>query len=169
MQRAVAELDDLPDREAAGLLASCCGSTGWVQAMVAARPFGSLPALLSAAERCWADLKPADWLEAFRHHPRIGEQAAAVPQRPESGGWSAAEQAGVGSAPDATRQALAELNRQYEARFGYIYIVSAAGKSAEELLAIARERLRNAPDVELLTAAREQQKITRLRLEKLLR
>ena len=74
----------------------------------------------------------------------------------------------MGAAGDDVRQALANANREYERRFGYIYIVCASGRTAGELLATATERLRNDPDVELAVAADEQRKITRLRLEKLL-
>ena len=82
--------------------------------------------------------------------------------------WAAGEQAGVEPAGDRVRAELAAANREYEQRFGYIYIVFATGKGAEEMLALARERLRNDPDVELRAAAEEQRKVTRLRLDKLL-
>lgn len=121
-----------------------------------------------AADEIWRALAPADWLEAFSHHPRIGERKSALSQSARATAWAAGEQSAVDQANDDTRAALAEANREYEDRFGYIYIVCATGKSAEEMVTLARERLRNDPDVELRLAAEEQRKITRIRLEKLL-
>lgn len=91
-----------------------------------------------------------------------------MPQSERGRTWAAGEQSGVERADEDVRHALVAVNREYERRFGYIYIVLATGKSAEEMLALANERLGNDPDVELRTAAEEQRKITRLRLDKLL-
>ena len=109
-----------------------------------------------------------DWLEAFSQHPRIGESLPAAGGSTTARGWSATEQSGVAAAPEETRIGLARLNQEYEARFGFIYIVCATGRSASELLDFARKRIRNDRDAELRVAAEEQRKITRLRLEKLL-
>jgi OHCU decarboxylase len=127
--------------------------------MLSRRPFGSRDALTSSGETIWQELTPADWIEAFGHHPRIGARDAQ--------GLAREEQSAMTAATATTRAALAELNREYEQRFGYIYIVCATGRSADQLFAIAQSRLLNPPGVELATAALEQQKITRLRLEKL--
>jgi len=150
------------------LLSDCCGASRWVTGMLARRPFKSRAVVLSAADEIWRALDPADWREAFSHHPRIGEQKSAMPQSERSSTWAAGEQSGIGRAPEDVRAELAAANREYERRFGHTYIVFATGKSAEEMLALARERLRNDPDVELRAAAEEQRKITRLRLDKLL-
>lgn len=163
----ITEFDALPDHEAWPLLQSCCGSSAWVQSMLAHRPFGTLVRVLDAADEIWWSLTPDDWREAFDHHPRIGERAAAAPQSAAARDWSADEQRGASAAGEATRQALAEGNREYERRFGHIYLVCATGKSAEEMLALLRQRLSNDPATELRVAAGEQAKITRLRLEKL--
>ncbi|AHG89680.1 OHCU decarboxylase [Gemmatirosa kalamazoonensis] len=165
----VSDFDDLPSARAADLIRPCCGASRWVAEMVARRPFGTLDELLAAADEVWWALEPDDWREAFAHHPRIGERAAAVPQDARGAAWSAGEQARVGDAASDVRAELAEANRAYERRFGHIYIVCAAGKGADELLATARARLANDPDTELRVAAEEQRKITRLRLEKLFR
>jgi 2-oxo-4-hydroxy-4-carboxy-5-ureidoimidazoline decarboxylase len=164
----VAELDAMAEPQATTLLAECCGASRWVLGMLARRPFGSRAAVLSAADEIWRSLDPSDWLEAFSHHPRIGEQNSAMPQSERGSAWAAGEQSGVERADDEVRAALAAANREYEQRFGYIYIVFATGKSVEEMLALARKRLRNDPEVELHAAAEEQRKITRLRLDKLL-
>lgn len=163
----MAELDVMQPERAAQLLGDCCGSTRWIAAMVARRPFGSMERLLSAADETWRSLGPDDWREAFSHHPRIGDRRSARPQSERGAAWAAGEQAGMGDARDDVRQALANANREYELRFGYIYIVCATGRTADELLATVTERLRNDPDTELSVAAEEQRRITRLRLEKL--
>jgi OHCU decarboxylase len=135
--------------------------------MVESRPFSDVETLLRRADEIWWGLGPADWREAFAHHPRIGERTATVAQGARARGWSAGEQRGVADASFDVRSALAEGNREYERRFGHIYLVSAAGKSADELLDLLRARLLNDPTTELEVAAAEQAKITRLRLEKL--
>jgi 2-oxo-4-hydroxy-4-carboxy-5-ureidoimidazoline decarboxylase len=137
-------------------LQSCCGARRWVDQMAAAGPFRSTNEVLSRAEEIWWSLGPEDWHEAFASHPRIGDTTA--------GGRSAQEQRGVTNADPNVRAAIAEGNREYERRFGHIYLVSAAGKTAEELLAMLRSRLDNDPATELRVAAGEQAKITRLRL-----
>jgi len=164
----VRELGELPATHAIELLTACCGSSRWVSSMVARRPFRSLDAVLAAADDIWWSLDATDWREAFAHHPRIGEQLSAVPQDERGRGWSSAEQTGISTARDAVRDALAAANREYEHKFGYIYIVCASGQSAEAMLSLARARIDNQPDTELRVAAEEQRKITRLRLEKLL-
>lgn len=164
----VAELDALSATEAEPLFASCCGSRAWVTRMLERRPFEDLSTLLRAADEIWWSLGPDEWREAFAHHPRIGERDAAAGQEPRARAWSAGEQRGVAAATADVHAALAEANRDYERRFGHIYLVSAAGKGADELLAILLARLSNDPDTELRVAAGEQAKITRLRLRKLL-
>ena len=158
----------MPEAQAITVLAECCGAARWVSGMAARRPFRSRTAVLSAADEIWRSLSPEDWRDAFSHHPRIGERKSAVPQSERGSEWAAREQSGVERARDEVRADLATVNREYERRFGYIYIVCATGRTAEEMLALARERLGNDPDVELGVAAEEQRKIMRLRLEKLL-
>lgn len=163
----LAELNTVAEDLARERLLACCGSRRWVEAMVAARPFATKAALLGEATRRWASLAEGDWLEAFTHHPRIGDQTlagAAAATR----GWAADEQAGATGAANTVKDALAQANRAYEARFGRVFLVCATGKSAEEMLQICRSRLENDAATELAVAAGEQDKITRLRLEKLL-
>jgi 2-oxo-4-hydroxy-4-carboxy-5-ureidoimidazoline decarboxylase len=161
-------LDSLGDAEAARQLRVCCGAHRWVDAMVAARPFKSPQRARDEADRIWNGLARADWLEAFDHHPRIGEKNAAVAQDAAGAAFSSNEQSRAASAGDDMKGKLARVNAEYERRFGYIYIVCASGKGAEELLAIARQRMSNDPDTELRVAAEEQRKIMQLRLAKLL-
>ena len=143
----------------------CCGSTRWADAMVARRPFASLEVLHDTALEEWARLGPDDWLEAFRHHPRIGEDVDAL-GRPAAD-WSRQEQSGVRSAGRDAAEALREGNRAYEARFGFTFLVCAAGKTAHEILASLNARIGNDPAVERRIAAAEQAKIARLRLDRL--
>lgn len=174
MSDGVRRLSDLPDGEARAELRACCGSSRWVERMLSQRPFKNRDEVFESAAHLWWQLGRQDWLEAFAAHPRIGEDATAGPTGGPTGGaalaarWSAAEQSQVSAAELVVKAALAEVNRAYEVRFGHVYIVCATGKSAEELLALARIRLGNDPDTELTVAAAEQAKITRLRLERLL-
>ncbi|HLL14865.1 MAG TPA: 2-oxo-4-hydroxy-4-carboxy-5-ureidoimidazoline decarboxylase [Pyrinomonadaceae bacterium] len=154
--------------EAETELLKCCGSTGWARTLAARRPFGDARELLKAADEVWRNLSVRDWLEAFAAHPRIGGHKAERAQHAQAEGWSEQEQSGARDAARATLEELAEANRAYEDKFGHIFIVCATGKTAEEMLALLRARLSNGADTELRTAAGEQGKITRLRLEKLL-
>jgi len=124
--------------------------------------------LIDKADRVWWSLQSDDWLEAFHSHPKIGEKKAAAPTAVEAQRWSEDEQSGIRNSAQQTLDALAELNRTYEEKFGYIFIVCASGKSSEELLAILCARLQNNLAEELRIAAAEQAKITELRLRKLL-
>jgi len=155
----VERLNRLPREEAIACFLSCCGSKEWARRMEEARPFGDLPEPFDAADRIWRSLSEADWLEAFRAHPRIGERAA---------GQAGQEQSGTRGASPETLASLQRANREYEEKFGRIFLVCATGRSAEEMLALCRQRLHNDPREELRVAAEEQRKVTRLRLEKLL-
>ena len=134
--------------------------------MAVARPFRSEADLGEASDRIWRGLSRADWLEAFTAHPKIGSSVAAGPG--QSRGWSREEQRGADGASSETLASLAAANHDYEGRFGHIFIVCASGRTADEMLLLARQRLGNDPETELAVAAEEQRKITRLRLEKLL-
>jgi 2-oxo-4-hydroxy-4-carboxy-5-ureidoimidazoline decarboxylase len=161
-------LDALPEPEALAAFLRCCGSRRWAEAMARGRPYHDEPTLLAAAERAFAPLAPADWLEAFSHHPRIGDRGSLAERFPHTAGWSRSEQDGVARAGEDVLEALVRANRDYEARFGHIFIVCATGKSAAQMLALLRERMPNEPGTELEIAAAEQRKITAIRLKKLL-
>ena len=160
------EFNALPVAQAEEALLDCCGSTRWASRMSAERPFAGLDSLREAADSIWQDLEPADWLEAFGRHPQIGEKAATGSEA--SRRWAEGEQIGARIAADNVKAKLAQGNHAYREKFGYIFIVCAAGKSAEEMLALLEERLQNDPAHELNIAAEQQRLITRLRLEKLL-
>lgn len=131
-------------------------------------PFQNKEELLAAAEEVWFKLLPNDWLEAFTHHPKIGDLNSLRAKFASTRQWAEGEQASVSTASEEVLRALAEGNAAYERKFGYIFIVCATGKSAEEMLAILQARLPNEHATELFLAAVEQSKITRIRLEKLL-
>jgi allantoicase len=167
--QAVRTLDASPRSEAERLLTSFCGASAWVKALADARPFRELSQFEAAVERAFSTLKKDDWLEAFRAHPRIGATKTEAHQThatDTSKRWSSGEQSKVSEASSATLDALAETNRAYLEKFAHIYIVCATGKSAEEMLAIAKERLGSDAVAELTRASEEQRKITRLRIEK---
>ncbi|HEV2919596.1 MAG TPA: 2-oxo-4-hydroxy-4-carboxy-5-ureidoimidazoline decarboxylase [Actinomycetota bacterium] len=152
--------NQLSDEEAAAQLLAVCHSRRWAKEVAAGRPYADLAALQRAADEVWLGLGPEDWLEAFAAHPRIGEAGGA------SADWSRQEQAGVGGATD-VQERLARGNADYEARFGHVFLISAAGRDAPEILAALTERLGNDPATELRVAAEEHRRITRLRLERL--
>jgi 2-oxo-4-hydroxy-4-carboxy-5-ureidoimidazoline decarboxylase len=165
---ALQRLNSLPEDEAREALRRCCGASRWVDAMAARRPFLDAKALFAAADEVWGGLGPADWSEAFAHHPRIGDKEALRERFAATRQWAAGEQSGVSAASEQVLDELARGNRDYEARFGRIFIVCATGKGAEEMLGLLKQRLRNDRETEGRIAAAEQAKITRIRLEKLL-
>ncbi|MET0647846.1 MAG: 2-oxo-4-hydroxy-4-carboxy-5-ureidoimidazoline decarboxylase [Pyrinomonadaceae bacterium] len=164
----IGKLNRLSEEEARAALLACCGSQRWAQAVAALRPFWDVGQLLNLAGRVWRELGGEDWLEAFRAHPKIGESKAEQETGAEARAWAEGEQSRAREAPDETRAALAEANREYEERFGFIFIVCATGKSAEEMLTLLRGRMGNDPETELRVAAGEQWRITELRLRKFL-
>ena len=152
--------------EATRQILSCCGSTAWAEQLAQRRPFADAPTLLALSDEIWRSLMPADWLEAFCSHPRIGESSAGAQAPARSAAWSQQEQARVTDADDDIKSALADSNRAYEEKFGHIFIVCATGKSAAEILAILRRRMQNDKETEIREAAEEQRLITQLRLKK---
>jgi 2-oxo-4-hydroxy-4-carboxy-5-ureidoimidazoline decarboxylase len=161
----LARWNDLTAPIAAREVLPCCGSAAWAAALASRRPFASAEELLEGSDWVWASLPEADWQQAFDSHPRIGQQHAHAATA-ESLAWSSDEQRAVATQQDATKLALAEANRQYEEKFGRIFIVCATGRSAAEILAICNTRMNNSAADELLEAAEQQRQITQLRLRK---
>lgn len=164
----VDELNALPHDRAAELFTACCGAHRWVFEMIRRRPYSSVDDVIDVANEAWRATTERDWREAFDHHPRIGESRSATQTDRQAASWSAGEQSGAVSADANAKRELAAVNAEYEARFGHIYLVCASGRSADELLAIARSRLGNDAETELRVAAEEQRQIMELRLQKLL-
>ena len=162
----LAEFNALPATQAESKLMDCCGATRWSEGVAARRPYANLEALYKAADWVWWRLDRADWLEAFSHHPQIGDKAASGSASARK--WAEGEQSGARLASDDVKERLSRANRAYFEKFGYIYIVCATGKTAEGMLAILNQRLQNDQASELSIAAEQQRLITRIRLEKLL-
>lgn len=136
--------------------------------MTAERPFVLLEDLFEKAENIWFALSIADQLEAFAAHPKIGSSKPAATQKKRAAEWSSGEQSGMDDAENDVREQLADANRLYQDKFGFIFIVCASGKLADEMLAICRARFGNSVETEFRIAAEEQHKITEIRLNKLL-
>jgi 2-oxo-4-hydroxy-4-carboxy-5-ureidoimidazoline decarboxylase len=161
----LARWNALDTETAAREILPCCGSHAWADAAAARRPFADVGPLFAASDEIWAALPEPAWREAFDSHPRIGQQHARAATA-ESLAWSSEEQRAAMSPDDAVKLALAEGNRQYEERFGRIFIVCASGRSAAEILAILNARMQNTAAAELLEAAEQQRQITQLRLRR---
>ena len=164
----VAKLNALAIDDARQAFERCCGCRAWVERMVARRPFVNLNHLLGIAYGFWMALGPDEWREAFAHHPRIGDLESLRARFAATADLASREQAAVAGASEGTLQALADGNRAYQERFGYIFIVFASGRGADEMLTLLRQRLGNDPAAELKNAGKEQWKIMRLRLDKML-
>lgn len=163
---ALAAFNSMPAEQAFIPLLNCCGSTKWARAMAAKRPFDSLPRLIRDAETAWFALGPTDWLEAFAHHPRIGERNLDKARFGETAQVAAREQSGMAPASQAIRDEFATLNARYEQKFGHVFLICASGKSAEFMLTQLKTRLTNDAATELQNAAKQQSMITRRRLER---
>ena len=150
----------LTDRQRMNLLFGVCSSPIWARRVLAGAPFRDVDALLDRADRVLAELPDAEIDKALDGHPRIGAKV--------DNASSAREQAAVTTAGDEVKAQLAVKNREYDEKFGYVYLVCASGRSADELLAILVERLDNDPDTERRVMRSELAKINRLRLERLL-
>lgn len=157
--------NELDTTAAAAAILPCCGSQAWADTLADRRPYLHAQSLLAAAKDVWYSLGRGDWQEAFDSHPRIGERKPQSAASSESLAWSAAEQGAAMTAEQADKSALRDGNLRYEQRFGRIFIVCARGRSAREILTELERRLGNAPEAELLEAAREQAQITELRLK----
>jgi allantoicase len=167
--KSLAALHALSPDAAVDVFRAFCGSTSWAKSMASARPFADVRGLFSIADSSFWRLDEAALLEAFAAHPRIGAQRASSTQNAQSAAWSHGEQAGARGASSPTADQLAALNQRYVDQFGFIYIVFATGKSAEQMLELLESRVDNDRTTEIENAAREQLKITRLRIEKWLR
>ncbi len=160
------QLNQLSPEAAREVLLGFCGSPAFADRLVAARPFDSLRALFAAAQATWWDLDEGEWLTAYAAHPRLGDGAKGKAQTEQSSHWSQREQQGIQNSQTAVLDRLRKANEQYLSKFGFIFICFASGKSGEQVLSILERRLQNERAVEIENAAREQAKITRLRIEK---
>lgn len=162
------ELNALPLPQLLQELTRCCGSSRWVEEMTTIFPVRNELTLLTEAENIWDNCSEQDWKEAFTHHPKIGDIDSLKERFASTSQWAEGEQAGVQKTTQQVLEELAEGNKEYEDKYGYIFIVCASGKSAEEMLSMLKLRLLNTPEDEMKIAMEEQDKITQLRLKKLL-
>jgi 2-oxo-4-hydroxy-4-carboxy-5-ureidoimidazoline decarboxylase len=156
------EFNDLPAGEAAAAVRPCVDIDSWVGGIVDGRPYAGLAELLDRADslaRAWTSIEVE---KALADHPRIGERHAGAGA---SAQMSGSEQAGVDPHDAAIQRRLAEGNAAYEERFDRIYLVRAAGRSAEEILALLEERLANDPETEIAMTSGQLHEIALLRLE----
>ncbi len=163
----IEELNNLNTNKACEEFFKCCGSTMWAQQLAKKKPFKNKEELVYISDSIWANCSAQDGLEAFTHHPKIGDLKSLEKKFAVTKEWAGGEQSGVNNATHNTLVALAKGNEAYEKKFGYIFIVCATGKTADEMLALLNIRLANDPATELKIAMNEQNKITHLRLEKL--
>ncbi len=166
MSEVLARWNKLPQEDAAREILPCCGSETWAAGMASKRPIQDELSLMETSDTVWRGLSESDWLEAFGSHPRIGESRAEADSVAQSSAWSEQEQQKAASADEAMKLALKWGNREYEQKFGRIFIVCATGKSASEIMEILRRRLHNDAAAELQQAAEEQRQIMQLRLKK---
>jgi len=160
----LARFNDAPDARARADLLSCCASPAWADEVLVGRPYPSVDALLDRSDRAVADLSEPELAFALAGHPRIGERHA----NPDGRDWSSREQSRVADAGADTKARLAAANRAYEERFGHVYLVSATGRSADEMLALLEERLANDPDTERRVTRSALATINRIRLRGML-
>jgi allantoicase len=167
----LAWLNALDPASAGATFAACLGAPAWAERMVAARPFPTLAAALDAAGDATDGLARADWLEAMRHHPRIGERPATAtapsPPNARAAAWSGEEQSAARTDDAAARAALADANARYEQKFGHVFLIAARGKNAQEILAECERRIALDADTELANAADALVTFARQRLERL--
>jgi 2-oxo-4-hydroxy-4-carboxy-5-ureidoimidazoline decarboxylase len=161
---ALAEFNASTAADAERELRSCCASRRWARFVAAGRPYPDLAALLAAADAALAGLAWPDIEEALAAHPRIGDR---ITGQDRESAWSRREQAGMDTAGASTRAALTAANREYEERFGHVFLIFASGRTDAELLAAARDRLRNDPATERDQVRTELGKIARSRLQRL--
>ncbi len=162
------ELNNLNPEQLKTTLSTCCGSSVWVEKLSSIFPILNKEVLFEEAQKIWTSCTEQDWVEAFRHHPKIGDISSLQKKIANTAHWAANEQSSVSTASKNTIEELAKLNEAYEIKFGFIFIVCATGKSAEEMLRLIQLRMNNSKNQELENAMKEQNKITLLRLKKIL-
>lgn len=164
----IEELNKLSKEKAFEELFKCCGCTPWAQNLTDFRPFKSKEELLRVSDMNWITCEIEEGLEAFSHHPKIGDLKSLEKKFATTKEWAAGEQSGVDEATQETLIALSKGNIEYEKKFGFIFIVCATGKTAGEMLALLNARIVNDPNTEFIIAMNEQNKITHIRLQKLI-
>jgi 2-oxo-4-hydroxy-4-carboxy-5-ureidoimidazoline decarboxylase len=154
----IEEFNALAEKEAADSLYKCLANRRWAAEVSSRRPYADAQSFLTAAGNALNRLTDDDWVAAFKAHPRIGERGGDAPES------SLREQSRAMQSASATLAALEAENRQYEERFGYVFLIRASGRSGEEILSELRRRMKNDPALELAEARRELSEIAGDRL-----
>jgi len=163
------QFNSLSEKEAQEHLEKCCVSKTWISKMAESRPFSTENEFIKKAASIWYnDCIHADFIEAFTGHPKIGDVESLKDKFANTKNWANNEQSKIADANTSTIEALTIANSKYEEKFGYIFIISASGKSADEMLAIIQTRLSHSKEDEIFVAMNEQHKITVIRLAKLI-
>ncbi|WP_427129076.1 2-oxo-4-hydroxy-4-carboxy-5-ureidoimidazoline decarboxylase [Pseudarthrobacter sp. S9] len=151
--------------EAVAALRPCLDIQRWIDELADARPYSDPASLLAAARRAADPFTASEVAAALAHHPRIGERA---PGDSTEARLSQSEQASLGVADAAVAEALAAGNRAYEEKFGQVFLIRAAGRSREEILAALNARLAHTPEQEQPIIGQQLREIAVLRLEGLM-
>jgi 2-oxo-4-hydroxy-4-carboxy-5-ureidoimidazoline decarboxylase len=162
----IEQLNSFTIEQASHTFMQCCTSSTWVNAMVGARPYADNQSISNQADLAWQGLAEADYLEAFEGHPKIGDVNSLRAKYANNKALAGNEQGLVKEENDNVLALLSQGNKDYEEKFGFIFIVCATGKSAKEMSDLLQARLPNNKAQELMNAAEEQRKIFQLRLTK---
>ena len=162
------KLNDANTEQVYSIFESCCCAPKWIENMISARPFAHGKDLLVASDNCFLQLSEADYVEAFKGHPQIGNLQTLHDKYANTSDSASHEQSGMSDADQLVIEEMHALNIKYLQKFGFIFIVCASGKSAQQMLDLIKSRINNDLQKELFIAGNEQAKITHLRLEKLL-
>ena len=162
------KINNLNAAQAHQALEHCCAAPNWVLGMLNIMPFENKEHLFQSAQTVWDSLSESDYLAAFEGHPQIGDLSTLSKKYAATAQKAGHEQSGMSKANEQTLKKMIALNKQYLSKFGFIFIVCASGKSAEQMLELIEQRVNNTREKELTIAAGEQAKITKIRLESLL-
>ncbi len=165
---ALEKLNQYTSKQVIDTFMQCNTSESWCKRMEQSRPFSDTQLVFEQADKHWRNSTEDDLLQAFEGHPEIGNISTLREKYKNTAKSAGHEQSGVNKASENTLHLLAQGNQDYKDKFGFIFIVCASGKSADEMLELLQKRLPNRREQELKNAAEEQGKITRIRLEKLL-
>jgi len=160
------QLNELSQQQAQQTFINCCSSQRWVEKMVSARPFESIASLQNVADDNWTNLSEEDFLQAFEGHPKIGDINSLKQKYASTQSIASGEQSLVADASETVIKELSQCNQDYREKFGFIFIVCATGKSADQMLDLLKQRLPNSRAIEIQNAAEEQRKIFQIRIKK---
>lgn len=166
--RGIDDINGATTEEAKHKFRQCCTSEVWIERMIAGIPYRNETDLRRRADEYWQNLQEKDYLEAFDGHPKIGDVGSLKAKYANTKDLASDEQTAVKFAAADVIDRLAQGNSDYNDKFGFIFIVSATGKSALEMTELLESRLSNKRSIELINAAEEQRKIFQIRLGKLL-